>query len=153
MAATDLQIVNGGQTTASLANALNDAAAKTNLDSVFVQMKLSEVAPERPGEIIPLIAKYANSQNRVSEADFFSNHEFHRRIEQISREVWAPAIGGSQHETHWFYERARGQFANEQAGRSKTEKARFLVQNPKTQLITKIDLAKSENLWRGIPIR
>ncbi len=149
--ATDLQIVNGGQTTASLANALSDPAARVNLDRVFVQMKLSEVTPERSGEVIPLIAKYANSQNRVSEADFFSNHEFHRRIEQVSREVWAPAVGGSQHETHWFYERARGQFANEQAGRTKADKARFLVQNPRAQLITKTDLAKTENTWRGIP--
>lgn len=149
--AADLQIVNGGQTTASLANALNDPATRANLGSVFVQMKLSEVAPERSGEIIPLIAKFANSQNRVSDADFFSNHEFHRRIEQISREVWAPAVGGSQHETHWFYERARGQFTNEQARRSKADKARFLVQNPRAQLISKTDLAKVENSWRGLP--
>ena len=149
--ATDLQIVNGGQTTASLANALSEPAALANLDSVFVQMKLSVVTPERSGEVIPLIAKYANSQNRVSEADFFSNHEFHRRIEQISRRLWAPAVGGAQHETHWFYERARGQFMNEQTKMTKADKARFLAQNPRAQLIMKTDLAKTENAWRGLP--
>jgi hypothetical protein len=149
--ATDLQIVNGGQTTASLANALAEPAALANLGSVFVQMKLSVVSPERSGEVIPLIAKYANSQNRVSEADFFSNHEFHRRMEQISRRVWAPAVGGAQHETHWFYERARGQFMNEQAKMTKAEKTRFLAQNPRAQFITKTDLAKTENAWRGLP--
>lgn len=149
--ATDLQIVNGGQTTASLANALSEPSEAANLDSVFVQMKLSVVTAEQSGEVIPLIAKFANSQNRVSEADFFSNHEFHRRMEQISRRVWAPAVGGAQHETHWFYERARGQFANEQSKMSKTERARFVAQNPRHQLITKTDLAKTENAWRGLP--
>ena len=149
--ATDLQIVNGGQTTASLANALAEPAALANLDAVFVQMKLSVVTPERSGEVIPLIAKYANSQNRVSEADFFSNHEFHRRMEQISRRLWAPAVGGAQHETHWFYERARGQFMNEQAKMTKAEKTRFLTQNPRSQLIIKTDLAKTDNAWRGLP--
>lgn len=149
--ATDLQIVNGGQTTASLANALSDPPALANLDTIFVQMKLSVVTAERSGEVIPLIAKYANSQNRVSEADFFSNHEFHRRIEQISRRLWAPAVGGAQHETHWFYERARGQFANEQSKLTKAEKVRFLAQNPRAQLLTKTDLAKTENAWRGLP--
>jgi hypothetical protein len=147
--ARDLQIVNGGQTTASLAMGLARDNAK--LDAVFVPMKLSVVPAERAGDVIPLIAKYANSQNRVSEADFFSNHEFHQRIEQISRRIWAPAVGGAQHETHWFYERARGQFVNEQAQMSRGERARFLMQNPREQLITKTDLAKVENAWRCLP--
>ena len=51
-------------------------------------MKLSVVSPEKSGEMIPLISRYANSQNKVSDADFFSNHEYHRRVEQISRRLW-----------------------------------------------------------------
>ncbi len=145
----DLQIVNGGQTTATLSTtARRDRAT---LDGVFVQMKLSVIPPERAGAVIPDIARYANSQNKVSEADFFSNHEFHQRIEQISRRLWAPATGGAQHETHWFYERARAQFANEQATMSRGERSRFLIQNPREQVITKTDLAKVENLLRCLP--
>ena len=147
--ATDLKIVNGGQTTVSLANAIT--ADPATLEGVFAQVKLSVVSPEKSGEVIPLIAKYANSQNKVSEADFFSNHEFHRRIEQISRRAWAPAVGGAQHETHWFYERARGQFINEQSKLTRPEKHKFLAQNPRGQLITKTDLAKVENAWRCLP--
>lgn len=147
--AKDLQIVNGGQTTASLANTV--WKDKASLDGVFVQMKLSVIPPEQAGDVIPNIAKYANSQNRVSEADFFSNHEFHRRIEQISRRIWAPAVGGAQHETHWFYERARGQFSNEQAKMSKSDRSKFLMLNPREQVITKTDLAKVENAWRCLP--
>src|SRR5258708_38648186 len=114
-------------------------------------MKLSVIPTERSGDVIPLIAKYANSQNKVSEADFFSNHEFHRRMEQISRRLWAPAIDGAQHETHWFYERARGQFGNEQVKMTKSERAKFLTQNPRDQVITKTDLAKVENACRCMP--
>jgi len=82
---------------------------------------------------------------------FFSNHEFHRRIEQISRRLWAPASGGAQHETHWFYERARGQYLNEQTNLTPAERKRFQMLNPRQQVITKTDLAKVENTWRQLP--
>ena len=144
---TNLQIVNGGQTTATLANATDDA----NLDQTFVQIKLSVVPPTTAGKVIPLIAKYANSQNRVSEADFFSNHEFHRRMEQISRVLRAPAVGGAQYGTHWIYERARGQYLNEANRLTGIKKELFLLQNPRNQVITKTDLAKYENAWRWLP--
>lgn len=147
--AKDLQIVNGGQTTASLTSSRrNDKAA---LDGIFIQMKLSVIEPEQAGEIIPLISRFANSQNKVSDADFFSNHPFHIRMETHSRRIWAPAVEGAQHETHWFYERARGQFLNEQAQMSPAEKRRFLQQNPRDQLLIKTDLAKYENAWRRLP--
>ena len=147
--ANDLQIVNGGQTTASLASAArNDQAS---LRAVFVQMKLSVVTPEESGVVIPEISRCANSQNKVSEADFFSNHEYHRRMEQISRRLWAPAAGGAQYETHWFYERARGQYLNEQSDFTVAERKKFQLQNPRQQGITKTDLAKFENTWRQLP--
>jgi hypothetical protein len=146
---TDLQIVNGGQTTATLAAALKDK--DEGLRQSFVQMKLSVLPPETSGKYIPLIARYANSQNRVSDADFFSNHEFHRRIEQIALRLRAPAVGGAQFGTHWFYERARGQYGNAQADLSPAQRKQFQLQNPKKQLITKTDLAKYENAWRFLP--
>jgi len=109
------------------------------------------IPPETSGEVIPVISRCANSQNRVSEADFFSNHEFHRRMEQISRRLWAPPTGGAQFETHWFYERARGQYLNAQGRFTPSERKRFGLQNPRTQVITKTDLAKFENAWRQLP--
>ncbi len=147
--ATDLQIVNGGQTTASLASARRND--KVDLDHVYVPMKLSVVAPERSGEMIPLISRYANTQNRVSEADFFSNHDYHRRLEEISRRLWVPARLGAQHETHWFYERTRGQYLNETALLTPARRRSFEQLNPRDQVLTKTDLAKSENTWRQLP--
>ena len=93
-------------------------------------------------EIVPKISEYSNTQNKVSAADFFSNHEFHRRIEEFSRRIWAPKAEGSVGQTHWFYERARGQYANKQANLTPSEKRKFLIQNPRRQMFTKTDLAK-----------
>jgi hypothetical protein len=149
VSASDLQIVNGGQTTASLA--ATRRSERASLENIFVQMKLSVVPPERSGQIIPEISRFANTQNRVSDADFFSNHEFHQRLEQFSRRLWAPAVNGAQHGTQWFYERARGQYLNEQSKLSPSEKKRFVLQRPRTQLIAKTDLAKVENAWRQLP--
>lgn len=147
--AKHLQIVNGGQTTASLA--LARKKDKASLDHIFIQMKLSVVDPERAPKIIPNISRFANSQNKVSDADFFANHDFHWRMETISRRVWAPAIGGAQHETKWFYERARGQYLNEQTLLTPAERQRFLRQHPRDQVMTKTDIAKYENSWRLLP--
>lgn len=147
--ATDFQIVNGGQTTASLAYARRKSTS--SLAGVFVQMKLSVVDEESAGTFIPLISRFSNSQNKVSDADFFSNHEFHRQIEKISRRLRAPAKRGSQVETFWFYERARGQYAVELSRLSAAERRRFEVECPRDQIITKTDLAKVENSWRQLP--
>lgn len=146
---TDLQIVNGGQTTATLAGAMTEK--ESGLAQTFVQMKLSVLPAETSGKYIPLIARYANSQNRVSDADFFSNHEFHRRMEQIANALRAPAVGGAQYGTHWLYERARGQYMNEHSRLTAAQRSQFLLQNPRKQLITKTDLAKYENAWRFLP--
>jgi len=145
----DLQIVNGGQTTASLFHTRRKD--KASLRSVFVQMKLSVIPKEASEDIVPKISEYANTQNRVNAADFFSNHPFHIRIEELSRRIWAPAQKGAQRETKWFYERARGQYADAQAKLSSAEQRRFKAEYPKQQMFTKTDLAKFENVWDDHP--
>ncbi|MDP4120824.1 MAG: AIPR family protein, partial [Bacillota bacterium] len=146
----DMQIVNGGQTTASLSN--TRFKDKATLDGIFVQMKLSVVNDsEIASEIIPNISRCSNSQNKVSEADFFSNHEFNIRMQQTSRRLYAPAALGVQYETHWFYERARGQYENEQSKMTQSQKKQFMLVNPKQQLFDKTTLAKLENSWRQFP--
>lgn len=149
--AKDFQIINGGQTTASLSNArYKDGAA---LNQIYVQMKLTEVDSDsdKSTELIRNISRSSNSQNKVSDADFFATHPFHIRIEQISRRIFSPASGGVQYETKWFYERARGQYLQAQMHMTKSQKDKFSAQNPKRQVITKTDLAKYRNSWSGIP--
>lgn len=145
----DLQIVNGGQTTASLFH--TNRKDKASLDHIFIQMKLSVVDEEKSEEVVPKISEYANTQNKVNAADFFSNHPFHIRMEEFSRRVWAPAQQGSLRETKWFYERARGQYVDAQSKLSQTDKKKIQAEYPKSQMFTKTDLAKFENVWDDKP--
>lgn len=145
----DLQIVNGGQTTASLFHTRRKD--KANLANIFVQMKLSVIDSDESENVVPRISEYANTQNRVNAADFFSNHPFHVRMEEFSRRLWAPAQQGAQRETKWFYERARGQYADAQSKLTAGEQKRFKAENPKPQMFTKTDLAKFENTWDEHP--
>ena len=149
--ARDFQIINGGQTTASLSNARHKDAA--DLNQIYVQMKLTEVDndADKSSDLIRNISRSSNSQNKVSDADFFATHPFHIRMEQISRRVFAPASGGAQYETKWFYERARGQYLQAQMRMTKAQKDKFTAQNPKKQVITKTDLAKYRDSWAGMP--
>lgn len=149
LAATDLQIVNGGQTTASLALARRKDGA--DLNGIFVQMKLSVVDADKSADLIPKISEYANRQTKVSDSDLFSNHAFHRKMEELSRRIKAPPKPGSQRPTIWFYERAKGQYRIETSKMSPAEKLRFEADNPRRQVITKTDLAKIENSWRELP--
>lgn len=151
--ARDLQIINGGQTTASIANARYKD--KADLDGLYVQMKLTVIdnsaGEEGSDQLIQMISRSSNSQNKVSDADFFASHPFHKRMEQISNHVYAPAKGGNQYGTRWFYERARGQYLQKQMFLTPAKKKAFKSQNPKDQVIQKIDLAKVQNTWLGHP--
>ena len=154
VAAKDFQIINGGQTTASLYNARRNNQA--DLSSIYVQMKLTEideehVSTDEANDLIRSISRSSNSQNKVSDADFFASHPFHRQIEQISKVTYAPAVHGAQYETIWFYERARGQYLQEQMRLTPAKKNAFLLKNPKKQVIKKTDLAKVHNTWLGHP--
>lgn len=146
----DLQIVNGGQTTASLYQAVKKD--KADISGIYVQTKLTVVDRERMDEIVPLISRYANNQNKVNEADFSANDPFHIRIEELSRTIWAPAIDGIQQQTRWFYERARGQYAEAKNRESTASKQKnFTINHPIYQKFTKTDLAKFEQTWDGLP--
>ncbi len=88
---------------------------KADLSEVNVEAKLSVVEPEQLGNLVPLISQFANSQNRVNMADFTANDPFHVELEKLSRSIWAPGVGGGPHMTRWYYERARGQYADAHA--------------------------------------
>lgn len=145
----NFQIVNGGQTTASI----HAASRKKDIDlrGVFVQMKLSIVEPSKTVDIVPKISEYANSQNRVNAADFFANHPFHVRMEGFSRRLFAPSPDGTFRESKWFYERARGQYNDARSLLTPAQRRKFDLEYPKGQLFSKTDLAKFLNLWRGHP--
>ncbi len=146
--ANDLQIVNGGQTTASIFYTWKKD--KANLSKVFVQMKLTVVHnPDKFSEVVGRIAEYANTQNRVSIADLSSNRPFHIYLEKLSRSIWAPPSESAVNQTRWFYERARGQYKNARIkeGMTKAKQKAFDLSNPRSQIITKETLAKYVNAF------
>ncbi|MHB8964085.1 MAG: AIPR family protein, partial [Saccharofermentanales bacterium] len=145
----DMQIVNGGQTTASIFNAKKDKKTNTELNCVFVQMKLSVIkSTDDMDEIVPRISAFANTQNKIQVADFSANDPFHRRVEELSRTIWAPAQNGLKAQ-NWFYERARGQYSDMLSRESTPlRKKQYKADHP---LFTKTDLAKYENTWDQLP--
>ena len=145
-----MQIVNGGQTTASL---LATDRGRADLSQVHVAAKLIEIeAGDVHDELVRNVSRYSNSQNRISEADFSSNDPFHVRIEELSRTTWAPASAGTQRQTKWFYERARGQYQDAKASEPTPARRRmFSAEHPTSQRFTKTDLAKFENTWDQLP--
>lgn len=147
---SDMQIVNGGQTTASIFyTARKD---KADVSRLRVQAKISVVSPSDIANIVPLISRYANSQNKVNEADFSANEPFHVKLEALSRSIWAPAADGTQRQTRWFYERARGQYQDAIAREGTPARQRqFKEIHPTAQRFTKTDLAKFEMTWEQLP--
>jgi hypothetical protein len=146
----DLQIVNGGQTTASIHSSLMKKEA--DLTKVFVQMKLTVVDPQHLQEVVPEISRFSNTQNKVTVVDFSSNDPYHVELEKLTRTLWAPAAPGSGQETKWFYERARGQYADALNRERTTARQRaFKVQYPLKQKFVKTDVAKWVNSWDQKP--
>lgn len=138
-----LQIINGGQTTASLASTrIKD---NVSLKKIYVQMKLTVVKENDP-DFVRNIAKFANSQNKVTSADLNSNHPYYTRIEELSRKMYAPAVNGNPYQELWFFERARGQYEQPMI-KMATKKQRDDYQKirPKDKKFTKTDLAKFVN--------
>ncbi|BEM99745.1 MULTISPECIES: AIPR family protein [Serratia] len=145
----NFQIVNGGQTTASLLYARDGLGKKLN--HVYVQVKLSVVDEMRLADVVPRISEYANTQNKVSLADLASNSPVQIRIERFSKEISVPQKAGELHTSKWFYERTRGQYKNLFAYKTKSERHKLELMYPKTRLVTKTDLAKYELSFDGRP--
>lgn len=147
----DFQIVNGGQTTASLFHTLKKH--KADLSKVFVQMKLTVIKDEeKKSEIVPFISRYANSQNKVSELDLTSNNAFLIKLEELSRTTYAIDPEDRNKQTIWFFERVKGQYReslNKEPTKGK-QKA-FKLKFPTSQKILKSDVAKFMNIYKRMP--
>lgn len=151
----DLQIVNGGQTTASIANTILTARKDENIDisRLYVPMKISVLDHSMSERIIPKISEYSNSQNKVDASDFFSNHPFHIRMEDYSRKTPAPAVDGNQYQQYWYYERTRGQYnQGKMKFKPKSSQMRqYEMRYPENQVIKMVELAKYMEIYEGAP--
>jgi hypothetical protein len=158
----NMQIVNGGQTTAAIYFSPREkggikGADRTynysdiDLSKVYVQMKLTVIEDKEAANVMKAnIATFANSQNSIQQSDLVSNHPFHLNIETRSRKQLMPA-GENGLSTKWFYERTRGQYSTQLRALSAVQRRKFEAEYPKKQVFTKTDMAKYENTWRMKP--
>ncbi|GHT39854.1 hypothetical protein AGMMS49965_07100 [Bacteroidia bacterium] len=134
---SNLQIVNGGQTTASIYHSWKDKKIKADISNIFVQMKLSVInAKDQFADIVSDISKYANTQNKVNTADFSANNASLKKIKEISRSIIMPKTENGLIK-NWFFERVRGEFDNARRRLTPALQRKFDLQYPKEQRITK----------------
>lgn len=145
-----MQIVNGGQTTASIYFSKKKNPSidlrKVRVPAKIIILKSTDSMTEEG--LISDISKFANSQNSVKQSDLSANKPFHVELEKLSLATYCPdGIG------RWFYERAAGSY-NVMLAREGTSPARLKAARdaiPSSRKITKTDLAKFLNAWRQKP--
>lgn len=144
---TELQIVNGAQTTGSIFHAFKKEGR--DVSGLRVQFKLTvPLSSHTMAEMVSAISKYSNSQNAVKITDLSANHPYHVELEKLSRSIYTPVKGDGSAPTRWFYERARGAYMID---RGNHPGAAWERQNPPEQMFTKVDLGKSEVTFWGEP--
>jgi hypothetical protein len=147
----NLQIVNGGQTTASIYNTAKKDRA--DISNIFVQVKFSIIEKaEQYGEIVSRISRYSNTQNKVNDADFSANNPALVVFEKLSRLILTPTTTQNNMQTYWFFERARGQYKTMRSreGTTKARQTAFDKKYPKNQVFSKVELAKYINAYQDV---
>ncbi len=147
----DFQIVNGGQTTASLYHT-QKKYKEADLSKIFVQMKLTVIKDKEQKNIeVPNISRFANSQNKVSELDLSSNNPYFVQIENLSRKKYVVNPENKNQSLLWFFERANGQYRETLNKQTPSQQKKFKEQSPSQLKFVKSDVAKYINLWELEP--
>ena len=147
----DFQIVNGGQTTASLYHT-QKKFKDVDLSKIFVQMKLTVIKDKEQKNIeVPNISRFANSQNKVSELDLSSNNPYFVQIENLSRKKYIVNPENLNQSLLWFFERTNGQYRETLNKQTIAEQNKFKAQNPSNLKFVKSDIAKFINGWELEP--
>ncbi len=147
----DFQIVNGGQTTASLYHT-QKKFKDADLSKIFVQMKLTVIKDKEQKNIeVPNISRFANSQNKVSELDLSSNNPYFIQIENLSRKKHVVNPENINQSLLWFFERTNGQYRETLNKQTPAQQKKFKEQNPTSLKFVKSDIAKFINGWELEP--
>ena len=151
----NLKIVNGGQTTCTIYNTYkNRNKVPVDLTKAFLSMKVSEIKEKASSQkMVPDIAKSANSQTAIKDSDLNANAKYLTDLDEISKSEWTPAISARPN-TLWYFERLRGQFISDKLNEGDARSAKvkkFLDARPKSQILSKTDIAKVKMSWDGFP--
>ena len=152
LGAHDFQVVNGGQTVASLYHAKKKQ--KADLSGILVPMKLITIDKEEDIKtLVPRISEYSNTQNRVSLSDLAANDEPHPELHELSKRLQAPDPTGGSIVTYWFYEKARGSYEETRRleARTPAKERAFDALYPKNQRFDKGLFGKVWNTYLQKP--
>lgn len=150
---TDWQIVNGGQTTASISAVMKMKDTDPDMiKQVFVAMKVSVIKnKETKDDLVPRISQFANTQSAVKKSDFGINEPFLQELEHQSRNVWVKNSMNKEI-SKWFFERTRGQYMDKAKHTSNAKEEReYYEEYPKSQMFDKTSLAKCIMAWEQEP--
>ena len=155
----DFQVVNGGQTTASIHYARERDRKKdgnrVSLENVFVPVKITEIVKsknENYGEIVSNISKAANTQSAIKQSDFYANDLFLVEIERFTQKHSVSDKYGKN--KFYFFERMSGQFnviKNSQGKPGSKNVKIWENEHPKDFKFTKIELARWHNCLHEYP--
>ena len=141
---TNWQIVNGGQTTATLYECSKD---KLELEEIIVPCKLTVLKnADDPQTLISNISTYSNTQTAIKKSDPPSNLKYYIDIKRLSDSTWASAAGKNY---LCFFERTNGEYNT--ARRRNNYSASFKNKYPQKMKFTKLDLAKAIVCWELRP--
>lgn len=146
----NFQIVNGGQTTASIFKA-KEADNQLNLNGVFVQVKLIVFSEDQNvNELASRISRSSNSQNAIKASDFSVSIQFNTKLQELSRTIKIPSDKGDI--SYWFYERIRGQYESELSRNTRIQDREFFCAKfPKKNKFTKEEMAIVRKSWEEQP--
>lgn len=155
----DFQIVNGGQTTATIHYARKKDEGKdgargvTLLSNVFVPVKITEITQSReinPSEIVSSISRAANTQSAIRNSDFYSNKQFLVDIERHSKRI--PVSNDAGKNIYYFFERMTGQYNADMNSRGSNRNILiFKKEKPKAFKFGKIEIGRWYNCMNGFP--
>lgn len=141
---TNWQIVNGGQTTATLYECSKD---RLELEEIIVPCKLTVLKnADDPQTLISNISTYSNTQTAIKKSDPPSNLKYYIDIKRLSDSTWASAAGKNY---LCFFERTNGEYNT--ARRRNNYSASFKNKYPQKMKFTKLDLAKAIVCWELRP--
>ncbi len=141
---TDLQIVNGGQTTAAIYFSRKDGLDVSRV-KVMVKINVINVSEDsKLDDLIANISEYSNSQSRVSKVDLRARNPQLIKFKSLSESVITPSG------TKWFFERAKGEF-NTKVRIAGSNGKRIKKEFPSSRKFTKEMLAKYYCAWNEIP--
>ena len=141
---TDFQIVNGGQTTASLYFASKEGL---NISEINVMAKINVVrnlTEQELDDLVSDISLYSNSQSKVSRVDLKSRNAELEKIKSLSKSVLPP--NGDK----WFFEKSRGEYGTlvKLSGGNKKKKDK---EYPSNRRFSKEVLGKIYTAWGQTP--